>query len=89
MRESEKEAREACVEMVDKLIDDHKGNISKLEIMKEHINDMSSEQFEEFALIFGYSMAPDMIKTTLGATATICAVNDTIEHIKHKEKEEN
>ncbi len=87
MRESEEEARQACVEMVDMLIDNHKGNISKLEIMKEHINDMSSEQFEEFGLVFGYSMSPVMIKRTLATTATICAVNDTIEHIKRKENE--
>lgn len=87
MRESEKEAREACIEIVDKLINDHKKNISHLEIMKEHVNDMTSEKFEEFALVFGYSMAPDMIKKTLGAAATICAVNDTIVHIKNKEVE--
>ena len=82
MMKSEVEAREACMEIIDKLIDDHKGNISKLEIMKEHINDLSSEQFENFALVFGYCMAPDIIKKTLSATATICAVNETIEHIK-------
>lgn len=82
MINNEKEARQACAEMIDKLIDDHKKNISQLEIMKEHINDMSSEQFKEFGLVFGYSMAPDMVKSTLGAKATICAVNETIEHIK-------
>lgn len=87
MRESEKEAREVCIDMIDALINDHKKNISHLEIMKEHVNDMTSEKFEEFALVFGYSMAPDMIKKTLGATATICAVNETIEHIKEKEDE--
>ena len=43
---------------------------------------MSSEQFEHFGLVFGYSMAPDMVKATLSTTATICAVNDTIEHLK-------
>ena len=82
MMKSEEEARETTIELIDKLINDQKGNISQLEIMKEHINDMSSEQFEHFGLVFGYSMAPDMIKATLGATATICAVNDTIVHIK-------
>ena len=87
MKRSEREARETCTEMIDKLINDQKKNISHLEIMKEHIKDMSSEQFEEFCLVFGYSMAPDMVKSALGATATICAVNDTIEHIKKKEVE--
>jgi predicted metalloendopeptidase len=87
MIRGEEEARQACIEMIDKLIDDHKKNISHLEIMKEHVNDMTSEKFEEFALVFGYSMAPDMVKRTLGATATICAVNDTIVHIKEKEVE--
>lgn len=85
MMKSEEEAREACIDMIDKLIDDQKGNISQLEIMKEHINDMSTEQFERFGLVFGYSMAPDMIKRTLGAKATICAVNETIVHIKEAE----
>lgn len=84
MRKSEREAREACADMIDALVNDHKKSISKLEIMKEHINDMSSELFEKFALVFGYSMAPDMTKTTLKAAATICAVNDTIEHIKEE-----
>lgn len=84
MKKSEEEAREACIEMVDKLIDDHKKNISALEIMKEHINDMSSEQFTEFAIVFGYSMAPDMVKRILATTGTIMAVNDTIEHIKEE-----
>lgn len=88
MRESEMEARQACIDMIDAIINDHKKNISHLEVMKEHVNDMTSEKFEEFALVFGYSMAPDMIKRTLGAAATICAVNDTIEHIKKKEEVE-
>ncbi len=87
MLKSENEARQACVEMVDALINDHKKNISHLEIMKEHIDDMSSEQFGEFAIVFGYSMAPDMIKKTLGAAATIMAVNETIVHIKEGNKE--
>ena len=86
MMKSEMEARQACLAMVDTLINDHKKNISKLEIMKEHINDMSSEQFERFAIVFGYSMAPDMIKRILAATATISAVNDTIEKIKEEEE---
>ena len=85
MMKSEVEARQACVEMIDTLINDNKKNISHLEIMKEHVNDMSSEQFEEFALVFGYCMAPDMVKKTLSSTATICAVNETIEHIKERE----
>lgn len=84
MMKSEIEARQACVEMIDTLINDHKKNISHLEIMKEHVNDMSFRQFEEFALVFGYCMAPDMVKKTLSSTATICAVNETIEHIKEK-----
>lgn len=88
MMKSEIEARQACDEMIDTLINDHKKNISHLEIMKEHVNDMSSEQFEKFALVFGYCMAPDIIKKTLSATAAICAVNDTIVHIKEKENEE-
>ena len=82
MTKSEQEAREACMDMIDTLINDHKKNISQLEIMKEHVNDMSSEQFERFALVFGYSMTPDMIKTTMSAAATIGAVNETIEHLK-------
>lgn len=82
MKSEEEEARQACVDMVDDLIDNHKKNISHLEIMKEHINDMSSEQFERFALVFGYSMAPDMIKVTLEAASIISAINETIEHIK-------
>jgi hypothetical protein len=88
MMKSEEEARQACIDMIDALINDHKKNISHLEIMKEHVNDMTSEKFEEFGLVFGYSMAPDMIKRTLSATATICAVNETIEHIKRKEEVE-
>ncbi len=87
MRKSEEEARQACIDMIDALVNDHKRSISHLEIMKEHVNDISSEQFEEFAIVFGYSMAPDMAKATLKAVATICAVNDTIEHIKRKENE--
>lgn len=87
MRKSEEEARQACVDMIDTLVNDHKKSISKLEIMKEHINDMSSELFERFALVFGYSMAPDMIKRTLATTATISAVNETIEHMKEEEVE--
>lgn len=86
MRESEVEARQACIDMIDALVNDHKKSISKLEIMKEHVNDMSSEMFERFALVFGYSMAPDMTRTTLKATATICEVNETIEHIKEEEE---
>lgn len=85
MMKSEQEARQACIDMIDALINDHKKNISHLEIMKEHVNDMTSEKFEEFALVFGYSMAPDMVKRTLSATATICAVNETIVHIKEAE----
>lgn len=85
MRKSEMEAREACIDMIDALVNDHKKSISELEIMKEHINDMPSEMFERFALVFGYSMAPDMIRTTLKAASTISAVNETIEHIKEAE----
>lgn len=89
MIKSEEEARQACVEMVDTLINDHKKNISKLEIMKEHINDMSSEQFERFALVFGYSMAPDMIEVAFKVTSIIAAINETIEHIKAVEGDIN
>lgn len=47
MRESEQEARQACIDMIDALINDHKKIISKLEIMKEHINDIVPETIRE------------------------------------------
>ena len=82
---SEEEARQVCVELIDKLIDLQKKNISGLEIMKEHINDMSSEQLAHFGIVFAIVMSPEMLRTTLKANSAICAVNDTIKHIKEDE----
>ena len=84
MIRSEEKARQACVELIDKLIDFQKKNISGLEIMKEHINDMSSEQFEHFGTVFACVMSPEMLKTTLKSNSVIAAVNSTIMHIKEE-----
>lgn len=85
MRKSEEEARQACIVMVDALVNNHKKNISELEIMKEHIKDMTTEQFERFGSVFAYAMSPEMLKTTLKTTSAISATNATIEHIKEEE----
>lgn len=81
---SEKEARQACIELIDRLIDFQKKNISGLEFMKEHIYDMTTEQFESFGSVFAYAMSPELLKTTLKANSTISAVNTTIEHMKEE-----
>lgn len=79
---SKKEAREACIELIDRLINFQKKNISGLEIMKEHINDMTTEQFDRFCSAFAYAMLPELLRTTLKANSAISATNATIEHIK-------
>lgn len=85
MMKSEMEARQACVDAIDSLIDFQKKNISGLEIMKEHINDMTTEQFERFGSVFAFVMVPEMLRTTMRAHSAIEAVNNTIEHIKEDE----
>ena len=85
MRKSEEEARQACIDMIDAVINDHKKNISNLEIMKEHIYDMTTEQFERFGSVFAFAMSPELLKTTLKAHSAISATNATIEHIKEDE----
>lgn len=85
MMKSEEEARQACVEMVDHLIDYQKKNISQLEFMKEHINDMSTEQFERFGSVFAFAMAVEMLEKTMKLHSAIRATNATIEHIKEDE----
>ncbi len=86
MTRSEREARQACVELIYRLIDFQKKNISGLEIMKEHINDMTTEQFERFGSVFTFVMTPEMLRTTMKAHSTIAAVNDTIECVKEEAK---
>lgn len=82
---SEKEAKDACTEVIDRLIDFQKKNISGLEIMKEHICDMTTEQFEAFCSVFAYAMSPELLRTTLKANSAISATNTTIEHIKEED----
>lgn len=82
MMKSEEEARQSTIEVIDKLIDFQKKNISGLEIMKEHINDMTTEQFERFGVVFAFAMSPELLKTTMKAHSAISATNDTIEKIK-------
>lgn len=86
MIRNEQEARQICEEMIDKLINFQKKNISGLEIMKEHVNDMSSEQFYRFSEVFAFVMSPDLLDTTIRANSAIAAVNGTIEHIKEVEE---
>lgn len=86
MIKNEKEARQACEELIDRLIDLQKKNISGLEIMKEHINDMSSEQFKHFSVPFAYAMSQELLSTSRSANVVISAVNATIEDIKEDEE---
>lgn len=87
MIRGEEEARQACVEMVDHLIDYQKKNISQLEFMKEHINDMSTEQFESFCSVFAFVMAGEMLEKNMKLHSSIRATNNTIDYIKEREVE--
>ena len=84
MIRSEEDARQECIELIDRLIDFQKKNISGLEVMKEHINDMTTEQFEPFCNVFTFVMVIEMLETTMKAHSAIRATNDTIECIKVK-----
>lgn len=86
MMKSEEEARQTTIEVIDKLIDFQKKNISGLEIMKEHINDMTTEQLARFGAAFAFGIAPELFTTTMKTDSAIRATNDTIEHIKEDEE---
>jgi hypothetical protein len=88
MIRNENEARHECVRIIDNLVDIQKKNISELEIMKEHINDMTSEQFNDhFGPLFAFCIGPEISQTTMKAHSAIRSTNDTIEYIKEKEVE--
>lgn len=74
-------------EAIDKLVDVFKQNISHLEILREHINDMNEEQFNDFKVPFATVMLPTMSKDAMMSGSPILATIETIKYIKGKNNE--